>query len=238
MYSVKLNITTDEFKENIKKTKTLILPVGSYEQHSKFMCMGTDTIVATYIAQELEKKMGAISLFPIVYGVSEFHKAFSGTVYVKPKNFYIYVKDIIESIAREKIDNLLIVNGHGANWFALNKVCEECSDLYSHIAVYQWWELIGEKYFSKEETSHAGAQELSVLQYINKKFVRLDKVENQEKNMDIDILDCSDIYQITKNGVIGTATTFNIETGEAICKEVIDIFSKIINDWESDNGNT
>ena len=107
MFLQKLNITTDEFEEKIKNTKTLILPVGSYEQHSKFMCMGTDAIIATYIAQAVEEKTNAISLYPIIYGVSEIHKSFCGTMYVKPKNFYLYVKDIVESIAKEKRDNFL-----------------------------------------------------------------------------------------------------------------------------------
>lgn len=239
MCEEKLNITTKEFTKNTHYCRTIILPVGSYEQHSDFMCMGTDTIIAMYIAQEIEKRTKAVSLFPITYGVSEIHKSFSGTQYVKPKNFYMYVKDIFESISKDNFENLLILNGHGANWFALNKACEECAHLYNNIKVYQWWEQIGTKYFSEEEISHAGAQELSVLQYIDEKFIRLDQVKDQEKNIvDLDILNCTDLFQITKNGVIGKASSFSKEKGKMVCEEVIDIFVKIIREWEKKNGNT
>lgn len=238
MYIEKLNVTTEEFQNSVNISKTLILPVGSYEQHSKFMPLGTDTIIATYIAKELEKRTQAISLFPIVYGVSEIHKSFSGTIYIKPRNFYMYVKDIVESLAKENVDNLLIINGHGANWFAINKACEDCKNLYKHIQVYQWWELIGEKYFKESETSHAGAQELSVLEYIDEKFVRLNKVENQKKNQDMEIILCDDIAKVTHNGVVGIATSYDKRKGEEVCEDVINIFTEIINEWENEYGNT
>lgn len=232
-----LNVTTEELKNRIAGVKTLILPVGSFEQHSRFMCMGTDTVIATFLAQRVEQNTKSVALFPVVYGVSEIHKSFCGTIYISPKIFYLYIKDIITSVAKEQIENLLIINGHGANWYAINKACEECASLFQHIEVYQWWEMIGEKFFTKDEISHAGAQELSVLQYIDMQCVRLDKVEDQESgDININLFECKDIYQITKNGVLGKARTHDVEKGKCVIDEVVKMFVTIIETWEKNNG--
>lgn len=240
MYLNEMNVTTEEYKTKTEKVHTAILPVGSFEQHSAHMCLGTDTLIATYIAEEIAKESNCICLYPIVYGVSEIHKSFSGTMYAQPRHFYEYIKDIIISISDENIHNLLIVNGHGANWFAINKACEETRNLYKNIEVIQWWEILEKPLFTNEESSHAGAQELSVLGFINQKFIRKNKVSNQVTNREIDILECTDISELTKNGVIGVATTYDFIKGQKTFEQVVSIVNKKIISWENDdlNGNT
>lgn len=45
MYLNEMNVTTEEYKTKTEKVHTAILPVGSFEQHSAHMCLGTDTIL-------------------------------------------------------------------------------------------------------------------------------------------------------------------------------------------------
>ena len=230
MYFREMNLTTAEFGGN--RVDTVIIPVGSFEQHSSHMCLGTDSLIATYISEDVAKQTNSICIFPIVYGVSGLHKSFSGTIYVEPKHLYLYIKDVIRSLSGTFIKNILLVNGHGGNWFAINKACEDLAELFNHIEVVQWWELIGNAFFSEPECSHAGAQELSVLAYINKDFVRLDKVSNQIKNMDIDITECKDLSEVTLNGVVGVAKTYDIEKGGTVSRKVVELLKNKIVEWK------
>lgn len=227
-------LTSEEFGNELEET--VIIPVGSFEQHGKHMCLGTDTIIANTIAKNVAKRRGCICLPPVIYGVSEIHKSFIGTIYIKPRHFYYYISDIIESLICDKVRNVLFVNGHGANWFAINKACKKYSHYFRHIEVVQWWELLGNTFFSEIECSHAGAQELSVLECISKKCVRTDKIENQMSNQNISIYECSDISDIAKNGVLGIATSHDEERGKQALLYVCNRINHIIKCWEN-NGN-
>ena len=235
MYFDGLNITTEEYKNKTKIVHTAILPVGSFEQHSAHMCMGTDAIIATSISEEVAKVTNSVCLCPIVYGVSEIHKSFSGTIYSNPRTFYEYIKDIVISISNGDIDNLLIVNGHGANWFALNKVCEETNELFKNVEVVQWWEILKDNLFMSEECSHAGAQELSVLGYISKQYIREQLVADQIHSKDISILECKDIFEVTQNGVIGLATSYDFKKGQITFERVVAALIIKIQCWEQEN---
>ena len=40
------NMTMAEFKRNIKKTKTIIIPFGTVEEHGSHLPLNTDTLIA------------------------------------------------------------------------------------------------------------------------------------------------------------------------------------------------
>jgi len=63
-----------EFRELIKSKKpTIIIPVGSLEQHGAHLPITTDSDIVTEIASRLAKKCGFIVFPTISYGVSEEH---------------------------------------------------------------------------------------------------------------------------------------------------------------------
>ena len=63
-----------EFRELIKSKKpTIIIPVGSLEQHGAHLPITTDSDIVTEIASRLAKKCGFIVFPTISYGVSFEH---------------------------------------------------------------------------------------------------------------------------------------------------------------------
>ena len=63
-----------EFRELIKSKKpTVIIPVGSIEQHGAHLPITTDSDIVTEIASRLAKKCGFIVFPTVSYGVSEEH---------------------------------------------------------------------------------------------------------------------------------------------------------------------
>ena len=52
MYLAKMNYL--EVQEYLKKSDTIIIPVGSLENHGKHMPLGTDTMIPDKIAQLID----------------------------------------------------------------------------------------------------------------------------------------------------------------------------------------
>lgn len=222
------NITSEEFRKIIEDTNIIIIPFGSYEQHSRHMVLSTDSIIAEYIATELSYRLNAVSLPVITYGVSEVHLSFNGTIAISKINYYNYVKDILTSLKKENINLIVMINGHGGNYGALHKLEQELSSSYKIILI-NWWEIVKYNFFKKEEEcSHAGAQEISVLGTISPELIRTNLIENQKHNKFIKGK-FSDIRELTLNGVIGIADTYNLSLGRQTIDYVVDYLVKEIN---------
>ena len=63
------NMTMEDYKKALKKTKTLILPYGTVEEHGKHLPLGTDTLIVAEILKLLEKKRKVLVAPPLYYGV-------------------------------------------------------------------------------------------------------------------------------------------------------------------------
>jgi len=107
-----------EAKEYFSKSDIAILPVGSTEQHGPANPLGTDHLVAKAIAEEAAKRTGVVCLPVVPFGVSAHHKQFWGTIYVSPRVFKEYVKEVCLALAYYGVHKIVIVNGHGGNFGA------------------------------------------------------------------------------------------------------------------------
>ena len=103
-----------------------VLPVGSFEQHSDFLPLITDTVVACVIAQRLSDDYSLFLLPPVTFGCSHEHARFAGTVSVSAATLIAVISDIRDSLAAQGIHHLVIVNGHGGN-YVLSNVAQEAN---------------------------------------------------------------------------------------------------------------
>jgi len=91
------NLTWEDIKEQIKVAKgTVILPVGSTEQHGPHLPVGTDTMVAP----------------PLWFGWSPHHMVLPGTITIRPEILIEITSDIIGSLNQHGFDKFIFVNGH------------------------------------------------------------------------------------------------------------------------------
>ena len=212
------NFSSIEFERH--GVSTVIIPIGSYEQHGLHATLATDYIIADEIAKRLSINSGIYKMPPIVYGCSNLHLGHSGTVSVKEDTFTNYLSDIVDSLIGSNVKRIFFVNGHGGNILSLNKLKE----LYLNkidIVILSWW-IIGRnlRLFRDEETHHAGALETSVLLAIDEKYV------NNELFVDNAIVEYNpynvkSIDDITPTGSIGIVTTASKQRGEFYLDELI-----------------
>jgi creatinine amidohydrolase len=99
-----------------------ILPWGATEAHNYHLPYGTDVIEATRLAEraaELAHERGArVAVLPTIpFGNDEQQLDQACTISVTTGTAAAILDDVARSLVRQKIDRLVIVNGHGGNQF-------------------------------------------------------------------------------------------------------------------------
>jgi creatinine amidohydrolase len=102
----------EDIESYLKKSQTIILPVGSVEQHGKHLPLGTDSILAQDIALDAAEKTDTLVASPLWYGWAPHHMAYPGTVTLRPETLTQLVEDVLNSLIYHGFKKILIVNGH------------------------------------------------------------------------------------------------------------------------------
>ena len=107
------NMTWEEIKEKTKESReTIILPIGSTEQHGYHLPVGTDTMVANSIAEAAAVKAKILVAPPLWFGWSPHHLVLPGTITVRAEVLIEMVYDIIKSLYHHKFVKFILLNGH------------------------------------------------------------------------------------------------------------------------------
>lgn len=155
--------------------KTAVVPVGSTEQHGPHAPLGTDSIAAEAVAEAaMREREEAVVLAPTIQlGVSEEHRAFDGTVWVRPETFRAVVADTFASLAHHGIDRAVVVNGHGGNVDALRELCARVSrDGDAYAVAYTWFDAV-----DFDDLGHAGPAETSLIRHLRPELIHEDRTE-------------------------------------------------------------
>ena len=205
-----------EFRKLIKSKKpTVIIPIGSIEQHGAHLPISTDSDIVTEIASRLAKKCGFIVLPTISYGVSFEHEPLFNTS-LKADNLKKILEDIIFSLKKNHIKKIFILNGHHGNLETLKRL--------PGIETLSYWHFMDHKF------DHAGFVETSLMLAISNK-VKMKKAkkgliawrrsENEEKRISKLSAEPGGFPKVTKNGVWGDPTGANKKDGQEFLAEIV-----------------
>lgn len=221
-----------EAKEYFAKNDIAIVPVGANEQHGPANPLGTDHLIAKDIAEETAKRTGVLCLQVVPFGVSSHHKQFWGTVFISPKTFKKYVKEVCLSLNYCGVRRIVVVNGHGGNLAALSELARELMEEGIFVSVFQWWPATAKllpELFTVEERRHAAAEETSMNLALHPHLVNLGKAVDEEPRRHTVqaegiTLPLSTVDE-TCSGVFGKGKSASIEKGkkdfEAVVSELV-----------------
>ena len=205
-----------EFRKLIKSKKpTVIIPIGSIEQHGAHLPISTDSDIVTEIASRLAKKCGFIVLPTISYGVSFEHEPLFN-VSVRAKWLVLVIEDIISSLRENHIKETIILNGHHGNLETLKRL--------PGIETLSYW------HFMKHEFDHAGFVETSLMLAISNK-VKMKKAkkglitkglsEDEVKRIGKLSAEPGGFPKVAKNGVWGDPTGATKKDGQRFLAEIV-----------------
>ncbi len=101
----------------LERSDTILLPIGSFEQHGPNGFIGTDALCPEIIANHAEAKATDSMLVGPTFnvGCAQHHLAFPGTITLRPSTMMAAMVDWTDSLARHGFRNFLWLNGHGGN---------------------------------------------------------------------------------------------------------------------------
>ena len=104
-----------EFRKFVDTKKpTVIIPVGSIEQHGAHLPITTDSDIVTEIASRLAKKCDFIVFPTIGYGISCEHDPLFNTSLL-PEQLQELLQGIIHGLMQHSLTSVIILNGHHGN---------------------------------------------------------------------------------------------------------------------------
>ena len=161
-------ITWVKAGEYFRKSDIVIIPVGSIECHGKHMPLGTDT---HKIIELVRKRDDRFLIAPTVpYGSCESLYPFPGTVNLGSDLFYELMKKIVENLKRHGARKFVILNGHGGNVKALERIGYELDADGCLMAILNWWLNVWEMN-PNWKGGHGGAEETAAIMAVNPELI-------------------------------------------------------------------
>ncbi|KPV61470.1 MAG: Creatinine amidohydrolase [Candidatus Bathyarchaeota archaeon BA1] len=128
MDKVKLEeMTWPKIEEALARGKrTVIVPVGSLEQHGPHLPTGTDTFAGDVLGEKVAEALGdALVASTIRPGCSRHHMDFPGTITLTPETLMQTIKEVCRSLAAHGFQNIVLVPTQGGNFAPVNAVAPE-----------------------------------------------------------------------------------------------------------------
>lgn len=173
--------TWEEVQEMIHRSKgTAIIPVGSTEQHGRHLPVGTDTYVATTLAEAAAEAVDVVIVPPLWYGWSPHHMVLPGTVTIRPEVLTELLFDVISSLHHHGIERFVLINGHRIVNTVWMQIASEKAQRELGVTV----KIFDPAYMSKDITQslgfgpvgHAEEVESSHMLYRYESLVHMDRV--------------------------------------------------------------
>ena len=156
MYLAHLNYR--EVEEYLKHHDSIVIPVGSLENHGLHMPLGTDFLIPDEIARLLNEKSPVLIAPTVNYGATDDLCGFPGTVSLGTEGLIALLRTICDQLYRYGFRHFLILNGHGGNTAAIQAVGMELYRKGAYLANLNWWLMAGQLN-PKWAGGHGGGEE-------------------------------------------------------------------------------
>ncbi|MDT8420759.1 MAG: creatininase family protein [Desulfuromonadales bacterium] len=162
------DMTMAEFVAGLERTRTVLIPFGSTEEHGTHLPLDTDTLHAMEIGRRLSQQRAIFIAPPVHYGVCRSSSQHPGTVSITTETLKRLALDIVKSLHQQGLENFVLLSGHagGTHMAALTDAGELLLELLPgvRIAVLTEYMLASREGAHLIETvgdSHAGEIETS-----------------------------------------------------------------------------
>ncbi len=220
----------------------VILPLGSLESHGGHLPFGTDALTAYQLALDIAARLPKTAVLPPVnYGVSEHYKDFSFTVTVSFETQIAVIRDILESVYREGIRKVFIMNGHDGNIAPIEVASRSAKVAHADFKIVSldaWWMMVGEilppDFFQVwKGLGHGGEGETSICMELFPELCNPSAaagvVPNLPKHLDVKWR----FSELTNTGATGDPTKATAAKGKKMREVLVDAMVKALSDLDA-----
>ncbi|MEP9393556.1 mycofactocin biosynthesis peptidyl-dipeptidase MftE [Gordonia sp. VNQ95] len=213
---------------------TVLVPVGSFEQHGPHLPLDTDTRIAVAVASGAHGRLATDAPYScapaIPYGASGEHEGFAGTISLGAEALGAVLLEYGRSACRWA-QRIAFVNGHGGNVPTLTTAVARLRYEARDVA---WYPCM-----FPDADAHAGHTETSVLLHLSPDVVRSDRLEvgNREPMATLmGALRTGGVSAVSANGILGDASSSSAEAGALLLDHAIGDLARALTEWTVDDG--
>jgi len=246
------DLSWDEYQRRLKEQDAIVLlPVGAVEQHGYHLPLGTDWMMATYMARRAAENVGGVVAAPISYGYRSQIRTGGGphrcgTTNLDGSTLINLVKDVLKELARHGARKIAVIDGHFENRFYLDEAC--------HLAVreLEYAGIQGAKILKmlyaeriKPETletvyagkpypgldlEHGGILETAMMLYCHPEHVDMSKIPDEElpKFPPYDLFPVDPDW-VPPSGCLSSGKESTVEMGKLLVEEFVALVSASLN---------
>ena len=221
--------------------KTVIIGVGSTEQHGPYLPTQTDTLIADVIVNLIAQNLkNALQAQTIRVGCSDHHLPFPGTISLKKSTLKAIIHDYTESLQKHGFEKIIFIPTHGGNFNPIKEAVEEAQEKYPEIRFFAYTDLMGfvvveEKIaadfnITREEAgAHAGEVETSQMLALAEKLVMRNRFQPGYLGVlgeeEVEMLFKKGMPSLTEIGVIGDPTKASKKRGKVYIEKLAEFLT-------------
>lgn len=223
-----------------KKFKLAILPWGAIEPHNLHLPYITDCILSQEIALEAVDKSGMdVAVLPPVFMGQQNPGQYDYPlcIHTRTQTQKMIIEDIVLSLRKQGVMQMLIVNGHGGNTF--KGIIRDLAFSYPEFTIYstEWYTIVPKSGYFEEAGEHADELETSVMLHYHPELVLMDRAgvgasrcfEKESLNEKIAWIP-RNWKAVTDDTGIGNPLKSTAEKGARYAEAVTDKLAKLIRD--------
>jgi creatinine amidohydrolase len=241
-------MTTLEVEAFLGDHDTVLVPIGSTEQHGPHGPLATDVLVPVEVARRVAARIGALVAPAVSYGLSYPHTGFSGVVQLRIPTFMAVVEDLCASLATVGFRRIVFLNGHYDNTYAIAYACANAVDrLPKGVRAFpiNYWDGMTQaeaaEFFDPATGLHANRGETSAVLAIAPGAVDMERA-NDEMPPFPDVTSPAavhtafffsnpgSVHRATHSGTWGNATQATAEFGERYLGVVVEATIRLLDD--------
>jgi creatinine amidohydrolase len=243
-------MTNPEVEAFVRNHDTVLVPVGSTEQHGPHGPLLTDVLVPVEVARRAASRAGAAVAPSITYGLSYPHVGFTGVVHLRIATFMAVIEDVAVGLAMMGFRRIVFLNGHYDNTLAIAYACANAAPRLPESArafpVNYWDGMTADEaaeFFGPSAGLHANKAETSAVMAIDPAFVDIEAA-NAEMPPFPEVTSPAavhtafffstpgSVHRATHSGTWGDARDSSAEYGERYLQVVTEATLRMLDDIE------
>jgi creatinine amidohydrolase len=226
-------LTAPAIREIPRESTLIVAPIAACEQHGPHLPVFTDTILATAVAEGVERALpDRVLLLPTLWlGASDHHLPFGGTLTASLPTYEAMLLDLLTPALDSGFGRVLVLNGHGGNNDPLRVALRRLDRIYPRaiLSGAAYWDLAAEEVAGLcqgplKGVGHACEVETSLMLHLRPDLVRRDLIRD-DPDMTPDALAgvtwARDFGRKTDHGVVGHPERADAEKGGRMLAAIV-----------------